>query len=34
MHRMIRAALIVSGAAVFISIVSPYIAWFAASLAW
>jgi hypothetical protein len=33
-YRLIRAALVVSGAAVVISIVSPYLAWFAASLTW
>jgi len=31
-YRLIRAVLIVSGAAIVISIVSPYLAWFAASL--
>jgi hypothetical protein len=31
-YRLIRAVLIVSGAAAVISIVSPYLAWFAASL--
>jgi hypothetical protein len=33
-YRLIRAVLVVSGATVAISIVSPYLAWFAASLTW
>jgi hypothetical protein len=31
-YRLIRAAAVVSGAAIVISIVSPYLAWFAALL--
>jgi len=31
-YRLIRAAVVVSGAAIAISIVSPYLAWFAALL--
>ena len=32
-YRLLRAALVVSGAAVVISIVSPYLAWLAAAVA-
>ena len=33
-YRLLRALLVVSGAAFVIGIVSPYLAWFAASLTW
>jgi hypothetical protein len=33
-YRLTRAALVISGAGFFISIVSPYLAWIAASLGW
>jgi hypothetical protein len=33
-YRLIRAALVFGGAGFFISIVSPYLTWIAASLGW
>jgi hypothetical protein len=33
-YRLTRAALVIGGAGFFISIVSPYLAWIAASLGW
>ena len=33
-YRLLRAALVVSAAAIIIALVSPYLAWFAASVVW